>query len=129
MSTISSFCLKSRKFSGLKMMSSISSTIVLERGKARVFQDGNPIIYSGAVKEIKGNPNPGDECLVTDHMNNLIGRGVFNPFSQYRVRMLARNYESVFKLPLESLLKHRLQEAINLRKAILLPSESTTVYR
>jgi len=36
------------------------------------------------------------EVLVTDHFGNEIGRGVFNPISTYRVRILARNYEPEF---------------------------------
>lgn len=26
--------------------------VILERGKARLFQDGNPVVYNGAVKEV-----------------------------------------------------------------------------
>ena len=29
-------------------------TAVLEKGKARLFQDGNPLVYGGAIKELKG---------------------------------------------------------------------------
>eukprot|EP01036_Dinobryon_divergens_P041990 gene41990-55722_t len=31
-------------------------TAVLEEGKARLFRDGNPIVYAGAIKHIIGNP-------------------------------------------------------------------------
>lgn len=33
-------------------------------GKAKLFQDGNPLIYGGAVKEVQGSPEMGDEVIV-----------------------------------------------------------------
>jgi 23S rRNA G2069 N7-methylase RlmK/C1962 C5-methylase RlmI len=104
-------------------------TVVLEKGKARLFQDGNPIIYGGAVKAVEGKPEPGGEVAVTDHMGNSIGRGIFNPHSTYRVRMLSRAYESVHTLPLLDLLKARIEQAVALRASIGLPSKTNSVYR
>ena len=104
-------------------------TVVLEKGKARLFQDGNPIIYGGAVKAVEGKPEPGSEVAVTDHMGNSIGRGIFNPHSTYRVRMLSRAYESVHTLPLLDLLKARIEQAVALRASIGLPSKTNSVYR
>jgi len=106
------------------------ATVVLEKGKAKLFQDGNPIIYGGAVREVKGDPKAGSEVLVTDHMGNLLGRGLFNPHSTYRVRMLSRGYEEVHSLPLVELLKARIAQAIALRQSIGLPNSKTnTAYR
>jgi 23S rRNA G2069 N7-methylase RlmK/C1962 C5-methylase RlmI len=103
--------------------------VILEKGKARLFQDGNPLIYGGAVKEVVGDPQAGDEVIVNDHMGNPLGRGVFNPYSQYRVRMMARTYESLYELPFEDLIKKRIEQAIAVRSAITLPSSENSVYR
>ena len=54
----------------------------------RLFKDGNPIIYGGAVNSVHGTPKVGEDVLVKDHQGNIIGRGFFNPHSQYRVRMI-----------------------------------------
>lgn len=105
------------------------ATVVLEKGKARLFQDGNPLIYGGAVKELKGNPAAGDEVIVTDHMGNVLGRGLFNPHSTYRVRMLSRGFEKVHSLPLGKLLEARVSQALALRSSLGLPSKENTVYR
>lgn len=113
----------------LSMLSEGTPKVILEKGKARLFQDGNPLIYGGAVKEVVGDPQPGDEVIVNDHMGNTLGRGVFNPFSQYRVRMMARAYESLYPLSFGDLLKVRIEQAIALRSAISLPSEINSVYR
>jgi 23S rRNA (cytosine1962-C5)-methyltransferase len=113
----------------LSMIGESTPKVILEKGKARLFQDGNPLIYGGAVKEVVGNPQPGDEVIVNDNMGNTLGRGVFNPFSQYRVRMMARTYESLYTLSFEDLLKVRIEQAIALRSAISLPSAKNSVYR
>ena len=113
----------------LTMIDNSTPKVVLEKGKARLFQDGNPLIYGGAVKEVIGNPQAGDEVVVNDHVGNTLGRGVFNPFSQYRVRMMARTYESLYTLSFDDLLKVRIEQAIALRSAISLPSKKNSVYR
>ena len=113
----------------MSMLGDSTPKVILEKGKARLFQDGNPLIYGGAVKEVVGDPQAGDEVIVNDHMGNSLGRGVFNPFSQYRVRMMARTYESLYELPFEDLIKKRIEQAIAVRSAISLPSSENSVYR
>ena len=127
------FVIHRRPFSRiLRMFASedLTATVILEKGKAKLFQDGNPLIYGGAVKEIIGDPNPGDECVVVDHMNNPLGRGFYNPLSQYRVRIIARSYEKdLMSLSLENLLVKRFSDAISLRRQIYIPNANTSVYR
>lgn len=62
--------------------------VVLKRGKSRLFRDGQPIVYSGAVDRVVGRPTlqAGDCVLVGDGAENVIGWGVFNPNSMFRVR-------------------------------------------
>lgn len=104
--------------------------VVLEKGKARLFQDGNPLIYGGAVKTVLGNPQAGDDVLVQDHMGNTIGRGFFNPFSQYRVRMMARPWEPMFNSSLTDILSNRINSALALRLTMnLISPDKNTVYR
>jgi len=107
-----------------------SGVVVLEKGKARLFQDGNPLIYGGAVKEVKGTLEAGDEVFVHDHMGNPIGRGFFNPFSQYRVRMMVRPWEPVYQSDLSEILSSRINAALSLRVAMnLISPDRNTVYR
>lgn len=106
-----------------------SAVVILEKGKARLFQDGNPLVYGGAIKKLEGNPSSGDLVSVTDHMGNLIGKGVYNSNSTYRVRMFTRSYEQESNLDFDSLLKLRIEQALALRKRAGLPSESNTAFR
>ncbi len=105
------------------------STVTLERGKARLFQDGNPLVYGGAIKEINGNPRSGDLVSISDHMGNKIGRGVFNANSTYRVRMFSRSYEKENDYSFQDLLILRVKQAIQLRRELSLPSTITTAFR
>ena len=101
----------------------VTSGIVLEKGKARLFQDGNPLIYGGAVAHVIEADaemlSAGNEVFVVDHFGNCIGRGVFNPHSQYRVRMLVRvNEKGLFYLPIKEVLTKRLINCIRLRASL-----------
>lgn len=103
--------------------------VILEPGKARLFQGGNPIIYGGAVKQVVGDPVAGTEVIVKDHKGNAFGRGFFNPYSQYRVRVTAMKEDRSFNETLAILLKRRLSQAVALRRSMVLPRPDTSVYR
>ncbi len=62
----------------------------LRPGKARLFLEGNPLVYGEAVDAdgAVGGVAEGDYVEVVDSKGNLIGKGVYNPHSMYRVRLL-----------------------------------------
>jgi len=106
--------------------------VVVSKGKARLFKEGNPLVYGGAIQSVRGNPDPGDLVVVTDVHDNAFAWGVFNPFSMYRVRILARKTDDKTGMPsvdLKGLLKKRIKTAKDLRQALNLPSELNTAYR
>jgi len=70
------------------LISQQHKVIVLAIGKARLFYEGNPVVFGGAVGAVLGEPKPGDVVTVTDHKGKQVGWGVYNPDSMYRVRML-----------------------------------------
>ena len=41
--------------------------VVLQAGKARLFYDGNPVVFGGAVQNVLGKPKPAAGVFVTDH--------------------------------------------------------------
>ena len=65
-----------------------AARVVLKRGKARLFRDGHPLVYSGAVDRVEGRPPPvtGAPVLLSDGSGGAIGWGAFNPDSMFRVR-------------------------------------------
>jgi 23S rRNA (cytosine1962-C5)-methyltransferase len=47
----------------------------------------HPWIFSGAIEEVKGKPDPGSLVVVADKKGNRYGVGSYSPFSQILIRM------------------------------------------
>ena len=61
----------------------------MKRGKGRLFELGSHLVFSGAVHNVEGSrPKSGDPVLVYDGSRTLLGWGLFNTDSMYRVRMM-----------------------------------------
>eukprot|EP01035_Chromulina_nebulosa_P027669 gene27669-36419_t len=114
--------------------SGITASVLLVRGKDRLFQEaGNPIVYGGAVASVDGDPQAGSEVWVKNQDGAVFARGFFNPYSQYRVRIISSvdlkatgdgtAIKQMFNMTLKELLIKRIAEALQL------PSKNTNVYR
>ncbi|KAI5332527.1 hypothetical protein L3X38_022656 [Prunus dulcis] len=109
--------------------------VVLKKGKTQLFKDGSPMVYSGAVDRIIGRPPPrtGDIVLVADGAEKPIGWGMYNSVSMFCVRLMQLEEEATRNLScalnMEKLLETRINEAIELRKSLGLPSASTNAFR
>ncbi|XP_051125301.1 uncharacterized protein LOC127247492 [Andrographis paniculata] len=109
--------------------------VVLKKGKTQLFKDGSPMVYSGAVDRIIGRPPPvtGDVVLVADGKEKPIGWGLYNSVSMFCVRLMqledeaARDPCSV--LDMDRLLETRINDAVELRGLLGLPSAKTNAYR
>jgi 23S rRNA (cytosine1962-C5)-methyltransferase len=62
-------------------------TLVLRTGRDKSVRRLHPWIFSGAIADVRGNPQPGDTVRVVDAQGETIGRGAYSPDSQLRVRM------------------------------------------
>lgn len=104
------------------------ANIIIKRGKSKPFFKGEPLVFSGAIQKVVGNPLPADLVSVYSADNKLIGVGAFNPYSNYRVRLIAFAHEN---LPpqLPEIISYRLKFAIERRKKLGLPSDATNTYR
>ncbi|CAM9310955.1 unnamed protein product [Scytosiphon promiscuus] len=108
----------------------LSKAVVVARGKARLFWDGNPLVYGGAISRVEGDPIAGDVVDVIDSSGKFIAWGVFNPDSMYRVRVLAREGESAAdSRDVGAVVKERLLTARDARRAIGIPNAKTDTYR
>lgn len=99
---------------------------MLRRGKARPIWAGHPWVLSGAVEKVEGEPSNGDVVLVRDHEARAIGRGFYAPDSPIRVRMLTRDPEERIDA---GFFLRRVRRAVDLRRLVGLPSETTTAWR
>lgn len=94
----------------------IQSQVILKPDKEKPVIQNHPWIFSGAIKEITGNPQNGDIVDVLDSEGNFLARGYLNQKSQINVRVLTRNVDEEIN---QSLFRRRISEAINYRKNVL----------
>ena len=71
---------------GQMQMSTTKKSVTIKRGKARLFRDGNPLVYGGAVERTTGSINRGDavEVVVDDDEAGIV-------WKRAEVRHLVRN--------------------------------------
>ncbi|EFJ46677.1 hypothetical protein VOLCADRAFT_81786 [Volvox carteri f. nagariensis] len=109
--------------------------VVLKKDKARLFVSGNPMVYGGAVDCVIARPPPGigEPVMVTDASRRPVGWGVYNPHSMFRVRLFQMQSEVEadprVALNVPALVQLRVRQAVELRRALGLPSADTNVYR
>ncbi|KAJ1636658.1 hypothetical protein T492DRAFT_369970 [Pavlovales sp. CCMP2436] len=130
--------------------------VTLIRGKARLFKDGSPLVYGGALHPPAEALRPAELVRVVDGVGVTVGWGPYNENSMFRVRILRHASEQVArananapkpardasgallesKMPtnpayeLVPLLRERLSAALSLRRRGLgLPNAATTAYR
>lgn len=103
--------------------------VVVRNDKAKYFQNGYPLVYVDAIAKLVGHPQAGEDVLVKDNSGTAIGRGFYNPHSMFRVRMVAMKDDSQFGYELKDLIVQRIQQAMALRRSLLLPRQGTNVYR
>jgi len=107
----------------------IKNDVQIVKGKEWFCEQGDPLVFSGAIAKTNGSPKVGDEVLVKDHQGSVLARGLFNPHSMYRVRVIASKHDTHFDAPLAELIKHRIEQAVSARGAMLLPRDDTDVFR
>jgi 23S rRNA (cytosine1962-C5)-methyltransferase len=75
----------------------------------------HPWIFSGAVAEVIGDPEPGAEVDILTRGGEFLGRGFFNPHSQIRVRLYTPRDEALDA----SFFASRVRRAVELRRELL----------
>lgn len=63
------------------------SELILKRGRERSLVRRHPWIFSGAISEIKGQPQPGDTIEVLGHQGQWLARAGYSPSSQIAARV------------------------------------------
>lgn len=124
----------------------VAPRVVLARGKARLFREGERLVFGGAVKSAEAAAGlvPGELVDVVDGEQNLIGWGPFNPDSMFRVRLLwhvsdppvpvrgregPNGPESGRGAQLAALLHARFALALQKRQRCGLPNQDTNTFR
>ena len=97
--------------------------IYLKQGRERPVLNGHPWIFSGAIERIEGAENDLGVADVFDCKKNWLARGLYNPKSQIRLRLLTWQKEEIDG----EFFGRRLSAALAFRKRQILTS--TNAYR
>ncbi len=102
-------------------------TVQLQRSHATPVASGHPWVFAQAVHRIEGGqPEPGDEVLVSDPQGKVLGRGFWSPDSAIVVRLLTRDPQIALD---EAFFASRIRAAVTTRSLLGFPSPETTGYR
>ncbi|MCW8399960.1 class I SAM-dependent rRNA methyltransferase [Legionella sp. PATHC038] len=107
----------------------MNAKVILLKAKQNTVLRGHPWIFPKAIAKTHGKLVTGHLVDIYNADDELIGFGVYNEHSLYRVRVLALANESIDKSNLHSLIAHRLMQAKQVRECLNLPNEETTAYR
>jgi len=99
-------------------------SVKLKKGKEKAVRQLHPWVFSGAIDQIKGNPENGDIIMVTDSNNNFLAYGFFNDKSRVAVRLLEWNLETEIN---ESWWRKKIRTAVKHRNE--LNTTETNTYR
>lgn len=100
-------------------------TITLKKGREKPVKNGHPWVFSGAIKERSGEPEPGGIVRLVDYQNNFLASAYYNRISQIRCRILSWQEDEVID---DAFWRKHIQQAITLRRALALEKQ-TNAYR
>lgn len=95
----------------------------LKKGRERPIVNGHPWIFSGAIERSEGEADAAAVADVLDHRGEWLARGVYNPKSQIRVRVLTWEKEEIDA----GFFSRRFADAAALRERLVAPA--TDAYR
>ncbi len=107
----------------------MKSAVYLHQSRQGTVRRGHPWVFPKAILRDKGKLCTGELVDVFSADEELLGVGVYNEHSLYRVRLLAYAFESIDTTSIATLVTHRLQQALLIRNSIGLPNASTSAYR
>lgn len=107
----------------------MNAKVILLRAKQNTVLRGHPWIFPKAISGFVGTPQTGDLVSIYNEEHHFVGLGAYNEHSLYRVRVLALAKEAEEFGTYEALIRHRLQQAVQVRQALDLPNQETTAYR
>ena len=100
-------------------------SLILKPGRDKSVLHRHPWIYSGAVGQVNGNPQPGDTVEVRNASGDWLGRAAYSPASQIRARLWTWDADEAVN---EDYFRARIEKALALRRAVVSPGE-TDSYR
>lgn len=107
----------------------MNACIYLHPSKLSTIRRGHPWIFPKAIHHETNAPKTGNLVKIFSNDGEQFGVGVYNAHSLYRVRVLTRCEEKIDDAHFETIIIHRLKQALLLRHSLNLPNPLTTAYR
>lgn len=90
------------------------AAVLLKPGKDGPIRAGHPWVFSGAIEDVEGEPEPGAAVSVRAADGSCLGVGTFHPRGSIAVRLVARE-----EVPIDRrLVAERIREATALRRSL-----------
>ncbi|MCA9977986.1 MAG: class I SAM-dependent methyltransferase [Anaerolineales bacterium] len=103
----------------------MTASLKLKQGREKPVHNRHPWVFSGAISQIVGSPQPGEVVSVLDGNGRFLAHAYYNPHSQIRGRILSWEENETID---ENFWHSKLQRAIAGRAALNL-EPATTAYR
>ncbi|MDP3268823.1 MAG: class I SAM-dependent rRNA methyltransferase [Legionella sp.] len=107
----------------------MNTKVILLAAKQNTVLRGHPWIFPKAIARHQGQLITGQLVDICNEEGTIIGIGAYNEHSLYRVRVLALSSEEGNLTNYQAIIRHRLNQAIEIRSCLNLPNEQTTAYR
>lgn len=105
------------------------AAIYLHPSKEATIRRGHPWIFPKAIAKVQGKPENGSLVSILGQQEELLGIGVYNEHSLYRVRVLSRPPEVFTTNDFASLIHYRIKQAHTLRQSLGLPNSENNAFR
>lgn len=101
-------------------MENQQARIILKKGRDKSIQWRHPWLFSGAIQQIQGEPEPGEIVPVYAASGELLAKGFYNPHSQIALRLLSFDQQPIER----AFFAARLQSALSLRQLVIRDSNA-----
>ncbi len=89
--------------------------LILRSGREKPVLKRHPWIFSGAVRDVEGDPGPGDTVLIVDQRGDFLAWGAYSPASQIRARIWSWEEDQEINV---DFLRTRIQRSLAYRNQI-----------
>ncbi len=105
-------------------MSEHLPSLILHPGREKSVLLRHPWVFSGAVRQVSGDPQPGDTVEVRAASGERLGWAAYSPTSKIQARMWTWNPQETVD---EAFLRRRLAQALELRRTLVPADESNAL--
>lgn len=99
-------------------------SILLRPGRERTVQQHHPWVFSGAVAQLQGKPEPGETVAVRAPQGDFLAYAAYSPASKIAARIWSWNEDE----PIEAdFFRSRLQASLALRKSLIPAGETNAI--